>query len=176
MKCQNLVVVVLRLLALYWLCLFAFGLLSMVGAFFTQSVPDIMYSVQIAFQPIFYGTLGFLLWIYAEPISHRVVGHTNPELNFKEITAEHLYTLGILGFGIYHAASHLPSLLNMLHYQIVHKKGDAWVQGDTGFSTYNLTNEFFAFAIGVALVIFSPLIARKITIQAGSISRRKGAE
>ena len=176
MKCQHLVVIILRLLAMYWMTIFVFGLLTMVGSFVAQSVPDVYYTAQLVLHPIFYGTLSFLLWIFAEPISHRVVGHSNPELNFKEITAEHLYTLGILGFGIYLAASHLPDLINYVHYTATYKTGDQWMRDANGHSMYDLTRELTACMAGVALVMLAPVIARKVAAKGKQLHQQKIAE
>ena len=176
MKCHNLVVIILRLLAMYWMTIFVFGMLTMVGCFVARSIHDFYYVVQIILHPIIYGTLSFLLWIFAEPISHRVVGHSNPELNFKEITAEHLYTLGILGFGIYLAASHLPDLINYAHYTAMNKAGDKWVRVANGHSMYDLTRELTACMAGVALVMLAPVIARKVAAKGKQLHQRKTAE
>jgi hypothetical protein len=173
MKCQILVAIILRLLAMYWMTLFVTGLLSSVGLLLQTSS---MYMVQTMLHPIFYGTLSFLVWVFAEPISHRVVGHTNPELSLKEVTAEHLYTCGILGFGIYQATSHLPQLINIIHYTVVNKAGDQWMRDENTFSMYDVTRELFACLIGLALVALSPMIARKINAASERLHQRKKLE
>lgn len=78
------------------------------------------------------------------------------------MTAENLYTLAILGFGLYYAIGHLADTLNWIHYLILNRAGQALVNQEGGLSLYDVTSKMIPCVAGAALAILSPKIAKRL--------------
>jgi hypothetical protein len=165
MKLSILVAVVIRLFAIYWSVTCVLGFLSGIGIvsmMFPSNTPDVLQAAIPFIVPIVYGTMALLAWIFAGTISLRVVGQNDPKLQFNEVTAENLYTLGILGFGLYYAIGHLADTLNWIHYLILNRAGQALVNQEGGLSLYDVTSKMIPCMAGAALAILSPKIAKRL--------------
>lgn len=165
MKLSLLVAVFLRLFAIYWLVACIVGMMGALGIAGLYSGTGATGGLQFALQfarPVAYGVLATLAWLFAGGISRRVTGATDPELALSEIGPGNLYTLGILGMGLYFALTHLGGTINWLHYLAANDAGDDLIQGVGGLSLYDVTSVLIPFAAGVALSILSPKIGRRL--------------
>lgn len=168
MKLSILVAVVLRLFAIYWAIYCVTGLLSILGMFGME--PDIAYSplqyVIAGVIPVFYGTLAFVGWIFANAVSLRVTGALDPQLDFNQVTAENLYTLGILGIGLFFALNHLGGIGAATYRLILNRSGTVIIQQDSAEMLSQMSSELIPCLAGVAVAILSPKLGRKIALAA----------
>jgi len=125
MKLSILIVVVLRLFAIMWAVRFCIGVLGVLGVLgmsglmSSEGGPELL---QVAIQfaiPAFYGIFSLLAWIFAASISRRVVGAVDSELRFSDVNAGNLYTLELLGVGLYYALGKPPLRMGRLSQQKV---------------------------------------------------------
>lgn len=173
MKLSILVIIILRLFAITWAVRCGTGLIGTLG------LPGLMTSgvridlLQMALQfavPTFYGLFAILAWIFAEAISRRVVGAVDLPLGFGEIRPENLYTLGLLGMGLYYALANLAGTINWLHYLAANRAGQTLLEGEKGLSLYEVSSVMIPFAAGTVIAVLSPKLGRKLARSMSPVS------
>jgi hypothetical protein len=165
MKLSLLVIVVLRLFALWCGVLFVFGLLTglgMAGVLSSGGGADLLQLVVPLVKPVVHGIFAVVAWIFSESIARRVVGGIDVEVGLAQIQPENLYALGFLGVGLYHALVNLASTVNWLHYIVVNKAGQALVNGQDGLSLYEVTSVMFPCVAGTAVAMLSAKLGRRL--------------
>ena len=165
MKLSILVVVVLRIFAIVWAVRFCVGMIGALGVSGIITSRGGLDLLQIAIQfavPVFFGLFAILAWMFAGAISRRVVGAVDSEIRFSDVTPENLYTLGLLGLGLYYALGYLAGTINWLHYLAANRAGSALAAGTDGLSLYDVTSVMIPFAAGVAIAVLSPRLGAKL--------------
>lgn len=172
MKLTTLIAVVLRLFAMYWAVVCVSGLLSTLGmlSMYPDNASNYLQYVIAGVLPVFYGTMAFVAWIFARAISLRVAGPVDPPLDFSQVTAENLYTLGILGIGLYFALSHLGGTATEIYRMILTRSGSTLTHQDSAEMLSLASAQLIPCLAGVGIAILSPKLGRKVAI-AGSQSR-----
>ncbi len=161
-----------------WAVRFWIGVLGALGMSGIMSPGGGLNLLQIAIQfaaPVFYGLFALLAWIFAGTIARRVTGAVDSELRFSDVTPENLYTLGLLGMGLYYALGNLAGTINWLHYLAANGAGQAMLDGTDGLSLYEVTSVMIPFAAGAAVAVLSPKMGAKLA-RAGTPPRINQAE
>ena len=165
MKLSLLIAIILRLFSIYWAVTFVVGVLASLGVIGLTSGNGLSGSLELVARlavPFFYGTISLLAWIFARVISLKVLGENDTEVSFSAITAENFYTLGVLGFGLYHSIGNLAATLNWIHFLILHRAGQSMADQASGHSLYDVSSAAVPCVAGLALAILSPKIGKRI--------------
>lgn len=165
MRLSLLIAIILRLFALYWAVSCAVGVManmSMMGVAAGNGMSGYLHVASYLAAPFFYGILAVVTWFFAHVISLKAIGTHDTIVSFSAITAENFHTLGLLGFGLYHAIGNLATSLNWIHFLIMNRAGQSVVLQSSGHSLYDVTSSLVPCVAGIALAILSPRIAKKL--------------
>jgi hypothetical protein len=165
MKASTIVTIVLRIFAIYW---FVTGLVGFVGVVFFRSAIRMLsdhgfaHLSQLLVMPLSYMILAAVFWMFADGVAKYVVPDEDPEVGVLNVLPQDLYGLGILVVGLLSCLSHLGPLLGWVHYLVVNQAGEALMQGKTGVSMYDMTNELIPCVAGGVLALASPRLAARL--------------
>ena len=158
MNSQAVVVVILRLIALFHLLqMITLSATGIVQFYETARLfgllhepPDIVFGL---IQLIVSVSGAVLLWIYAAPISKLITRNVSPDLSTFSLSLVDCYTIVFVGLGLYHISTTVPSVLYWSYNVFsaaVKERGDKWFEL---VSELELWRVYVAFIIGVVLVI-----------------------
>ncbi|MEO5712499.1 MAG: hypothetical protein ABIT37_03345 [Luteolibacter sp.] len=170
MKLSNITIVALRLFAIYRAGNAVIGILALLGNlhYIGESFGTLGFLGYLILAPVMDGLFAWLAWRFAEPISRRVVGSTDPNVEFQHITAENLYTAAALCMGLYFSLSRFPDLLLWIYYIVADKTGHPIIPQQGGVKLYQISFNALLVVAGVALVFMASTIGKRLA-ETGSL-------
>ncbi|MEO7098195.1 MAG: hypothetical protein ABI162_02455 [Luteolibacter sp.] len=158
--------VVLRLFAINWMLTGVIALISSAETIqrFFGAIGNNEYSYAFAtlLLPAAYLIMAFLAWFFAACLSKKITGGMDPTIGVTEISAEDLFTLGILVLGLTTCLTHLAPTINLIHYRISHPTGNAMTRARDGITIYQVTSHIIPCLAGLALAILSPKMGQRV--------------
>jgi len=166
MRLSTLVIVLVRVFAIYWMISAILGFLSRIhllvdyGGFGGRNLLHFFSMVSI---PGFYLVLAILGWVFAANLTRKVVGQIDPEIELGGAAVEHLYALVILGFGLYFFLDHLGSALFQVNEVVMkNRTGPTLIEHREQVSTSELLTHLVPCGAGVVLALFSSKLGKKL--------------
>jgi len=156
MNIQDVVVVVLRLLALDFLLRVAVQLtpqiLQMLRLFAASPGDSSRFFAVLPWLVLAGLTISaVLLWILALPIARLVTRGVSQELSFGEISLVDCYSIAFMSVGLFYVAGHFPQVLNWAHYLLkaaASHAGNSWKET---IEWYQVSQAFIPFIMGAIL-------------------------
>jgi len=141
MNLQSLVVIILRLMA------FDFVLRAAV-----QLAPQLFRFV-VAWGLVFLLVVSaVVIWIVALPIARLVTRGVSRDISFGSLSLSDCYSVAFIGVGLFYIASHLPKVLNWIHY-FFKAAASGHSDSEQGYSGYDVSQAFIPFIVGVVLFL-----------------------
>lgn len=159
MNLQNLIVVVLRLIALDFLVRDVVEMAPFMLNYFhvTESSPLDNHSPASKALPWVLLTAvviaAILLWFLATPLARLVTRGVSQEISFGALSLVDCYSIAFMSVGLFYISSYLPQVLNWTHYLFkaaASQSGDAWKQS---VQWYDVSQVFIPFIVGIALFV-----------------------
>lgn len=167
MRLSSIVVIVLRLFAVYWAAAFLInfvGVLALTG--FSLREGETIWETLSLLSPMLpsaiYLLLAILAWVFSGKLARRVTKDVDGEIAMSEIRTENLYAFGILLVGLSSFLTHLGGSLSWLYYLAVNQAGDALLKEEEGLSLYDVASQFIPCAAGLYFAILSPKFGRRL--------------
>ena len=158
MNLQSLVVVVLRLVSLNFLLQAAVQLTPSLLRFidlYQRVPPDDSRSLFLLPWLVTIGVIlsAVLLWAFALPIARLVTRSLPQDVSFGALSLVDCYSVAFIGIGLLYIASHLPQVLNWVHFlftSAASDSGNSWKEGVRG---YDISQAFIPFIVGIVLFV-----------------------
>lgn len=156
MNLQSLVVVILRLLAIDFLLRAAVQLTPLLLHFIQVTEPMSRYSTSYVVVPwlIIVGVIitAVVLWVLAMPIARFVTRGVSNDLTFGAMSLTDCYSIAFMGVGLFYIASHLPQVLNWMHFLLKVAASGTRNSGDDVLG-YDVSKVVITFIVGVVLFL-----------------------
>ncbi len=166
MRLSTLVIVLFRVFAIYWMISAVLGLLLRIDhiASYGDSVGrNLLVLLSMVSVPGFYLILAILGWVFASGLSRKIVGQTDPNLELGGTTVGHLYSLVILGFGLYFFLDHLsPAIFQISEAMVKPRTGPSLLERPEPVSQSELLSHLAPCGIGIVLALFSSKLGKKL--------------
>ncbi|MEI8288310.1 MAG: hypothetical protein WCH99_02465 [Verrucomicrobiota bacterium] len=157
MNLQNLVVVVLRLMALDFFLRVAVQLTPQILMVFQTTSRSPLNDSRSAYAVPFLFIAAMIIcavlfWVFAVPVARFVTRGISHDLSFGALSLVDCYSIAFMAVGLFYISSHLPQVLNWGHYFL---KTAASGHGDveTPYRGYDVSQAFIPFIVGVVLFV-----------------------
>lgn len=156
MNLQNLVVVVLRLMALDFLLSVAVQLTPQMLLYLKLYERSPLDNSPSVLPWLVLGAMvasAVLLWFLALPIARLVTRGVSSDLSFGAMSLADCYSIAFMAVGLFYIANHLPQVLNWAHYLFKAASTHAGDQWKEEVKWYDVSEAFIPFIVGVILFV-----------------------
>jgi hypothetical protein len=159
MHLSSIVIVVVRLFAIYWAVTALISFAALAGTWSFVDANGWHLVVQLV-MPVVYLLLAIIAWFFSSVVTRKVIHNHDPMLALMDIRLPHFYSMGFLIVGLTLFLNHVGSMFQWVHWLAVKKSGDMLMYGAADYQISELSSHFVPGLLGLLITFQSPRFGR----------------
>lgn len=178
MHLSSIVVVVVRLFAIYWAVSALIALAGTAGIF-RFAGDTVWHLVTQLVLPAFYLLLAIIAWFFTGAVTRKVIQNHDPVVPMMDIRLSHFYSMGFLIVGLSMFLSNVGLMFQWVHWLAVNKAGDMLLNGSENNQISAGADYLIPGLLGLFIAFQSPrfgrLMAKKSQREEDQLKRARDA-